>query len=75
MRKQTRFFMAAAIVVTGVWIVGLRNGAYLHEFWGFLVLVPGVVGMGVLLEKAATLVTVAGSGSRRLRSAPPWRSS
>jgi hypothetical protein len=56
MRKQTRVFMAAAIVVTGVWIVGLRNGAYLHEFWGFLVLVPGVVGMGVLLDKAATLV-------------------
>jgi len=57
MRKQTRFFMACAIAVTAIWIVGLRNGAYIHEFWGFLVLVPGVLGMGVLLDKAVTLVS------------------
>lgn len=56
LRKQTRLFMVAAIVFTALWTGALRNGAYIHEFWGFVILVPGLVGMGVLLERVADRV-------------------
>jgi hypothetical protein len=54
--RRTRFVTALASVCAGGWVLVLNEGAYVHEYWAFLVLVPGVIGMGALLDRIAGLL-------------------
>lgn len=51
--RRTRTYLAASTVFAAGWVLVLHNGAYNHEYWAFLVLVPGLVGMGALLDRVA----------------------
>ena len=55
--KRTRFFAALSTVFAAGWVLVLNNGAYIHQYWAFLVLVPGLVGFGVLLEYVGNLLS------------------
>ncbi|SNS86513.1 hypothetical protein SAMN05421812_102114 [Asanoa hainanensis] len=50
--KRTRLFMAFAVVFQGFWTIILNNGAFIHEYWNYPVLILGLVGMGALLDRA-----------------------
>lgn len=49
--RRTRSYLATAIGFTAVWVLGLSNGSYVHSYWSYPVLVVGLVGMGVLLDR------------------------
>jgi hypothetical protein len=49
--RRTRFFAAFSTVLAIGWIVGLPNGSYIHDYWSFVLLIPGVVGMAVLIDR------------------------
>ncbi|MFC6019630.1 ArnT family glycosyltransferase [Plantactinospora solaniradicis] len=49
--RRTRGYLAMAIGFTAAWVLGLSNGAYVHSYWSYPVLVVGLVGMGVLLDR------------------------
>ncbi|MEV4533586.1 hypothetical protein AB0J82_07125 [Asanoa sp. NPDC049518] len=55
--KRTRLFMAFAVVFQGFWTIILNNGAYIHEYWNYPVLILGLVGMGTLLDRVITWLT------------------
>jgi hypothetical protein len=63
--RRTRVYTAMATVLAAGWVIVLNNGAYVHDYWAFLLLVPGVVGMGALLDRLAGLVSgqVAAAGA------------
>jgi len=46
---------AGTFLIALLWIVGFRNGAYIHSFWGFYFLAPLSVGAGLGLEALLTL--------------------
>jgi hypothetical protein len=48
--RRTRFYTVLATVFSAVWIIGLNDGAYIHDYWAYVVLIPGLVGMGALLD-------------------------
>jgi hypothetical protein len=48
--RRTRLYAAGSGVLAAGWVLVLNNGAYVHDYWAFLVLVPGVVGMGALFD-------------------------
>lgn len=52
--RRTRTYLAVSTVFAAGWVLVLHNGAYNHNFWAFLVLVPGLVGMGALLDRLAS---------------------
>ncbi|GIG89650.1 hypothetical protein Pen02_45860 [Plantactinospora endophytica] len=49
--RRTRSYLAMAIAFTAAWILGLNNGAFVHSYWSYPILVVGLVGMGVLLDR------------------------
>ncbi|MEQ4302788.1 hypothetical protein ABNF97_15545 [Plantactinospora sp. B6F1] len=49
--RRTRVYLAMAVAFTATWILGLSNGAFVHSYWSYPVLVVGLVGMGVLLDR------------------------
>jgi hypothetical protein len=51
--RRTRLYVVGSGVLATGWVVVLNNGAYVHDYWAFLVLVPGLVGMGALLDRIA----------------------
>jgi hypothetical protein len=51
--RRTRFFTAMSAVLAAGWVLVFNNGAFVHDYWAFLVLVPGLVGMGALLDQLA----------------------
>ncbi|MEO3927490.1 hypothetical protein ABGB07_27000 [Micromonosporaceae bacterium B7E4] len=55
--RRTRVYLAMAVVFTGAWILGLSNGAFVHSYWSYPMLVVGLVGMGVLLDRLAARLT------------------
>lgn len=54
--RRTRFVTALASACAVGWVLVLNEGAFVHEYWAFLVLVPGLVGMGALLDRVAGLL-------------------
>ncbi|GAB3428014.1 hypothetical protein GCM10027569_70730 [Flindersiella endophytica] len=50
LKRSTRFVTAASTLLSIGWIVGLPNGSFIHDYWIFPILVPGVVGMAALLN-------------------------
>ncbi|MGI5147480.1 ArnT family glycosyltransferase [Plantactinospora sp. CA-294935] len=55
--RRTRVYLAMAVAFTGAWILGLSNGAFVHSYWSYPMLVVGLVGMGVLLDRLAARLT------------------
>ena len=64
--RRTRFMTALASVCAGGWVLVLNNGVFIHDYWAFLVLVPGVVGMGALLDRLAGMVSPRAFGAGAL---------
>jgi hypothetical protein len=52
--RRTRSYTALAAVFAAGWVLVLNNGAYIHDYWSFLVLLPGLAGMGALFDWLAT---------------------
>lgn len=48
--RRTRFFVALATAFAAGWVILLNNGSFIHDYWAYPVLIPGVVGMGVLAD-------------------------
>lgn len=65
-RRETRLLTALASIVAVLWIVLLRDGATIHDFWIYSLLVPFVIGVGTLLDSLQDLITkrVASPGVR-----------
>jgi hypothetical protein len=49
--RRTRIFVAGSTLFAAGWVLVLNNGSFVHDYWSFPVLITGVVGMGVLLER------------------------
>jgi len=64
--RRTRVYMAFAVLFNVFWTFGLNNGAYIHDYWDYPVLILGLVGMGALLDRVIAWlparVTVLGAG-------------
>lgn len=54
--RRTRFLTLVSTVYAAGYVLVLNNGAYIHNYWGYLILIPGVVGMGALLDRLATML-------------------
>ncbi|GIF72899.1 ArnT family glycosyltransferase [Asanoa siamensis] len=52
--KRTRLYMGFALLFNAFWTFGLNNGAYIHDYWNYPLLILGLVGMGVLLDRVLT---------------------
>ncbi|MEE6260401.1 hypothetical protein [Plantactinospora sonchi] len=52
--RRTRGYLVIAAGFTAGWILGLNNGAFVHSYWSYPILVVGLVGTGVLLDRLAT---------------------
>ncbi|MFY1637144.1 hypothetical protein ACN27F_28380 [Solwaraspora sp. WMMB335] len=48
--RRTRFFLLVTLTFVGFWVIGLNNGSFIHDYWAYPVLIPGVVAMGALLD-------------------------
>jgi hypothetical protein len=51
--RRTRLYTAGSAALAAGWVLVLNNGAYVHDYWLFLVLVPGLAGTGALLDGLA----------------------
>jgi hypothetical protein len=49
--RRTRFLVVASTAMTIAWVLGLNNGAYIHDYWAYMILIPGLLGMGALLDR------------------------
>jgi len=49
--RRTRLYMAFTLLFTIFWTVGLNNGAYIHDYWNYPILILGLVGMGALIDR------------------------
>lgn len=47
---RTRWYTALASVFAAGWVLVLNQGSYIHDYWAYLLLVPGLVGLGALLD-------------------------
>ena len=59
-RRDTRSLVAVLTLVATGWILLLRQGSTVHDYWMFSLLVPFVAGVGILLDQV-------------WRALPPWR--
>ncbi|GAA1871635.1 hypothetical protein [Asanoa iriomotensis] len=50
--RRTRAYLAFAVAFNAFWTFGLNNGAYIHDYWNYPLLILGLVGMGTLLDHA-----------------------
>ncbi|ROO52645.1 hypothetical protein EDC02_7584 [Micromonospora sp. Llam0] len=48
--RRTRFYLLVTLAFVGMWVIGLNNGSFIHDYWAYPVLIPGVVAMGVLFD-------------------------
>ena len=46
--RRTRWYTSMSAVLATGWVLGLRQGAYLHDYWAYLLLIPGLVGFAAL---------------------------
>ncbi|MDG4789930.1 hypothetical protein O7626_29080 [Micromonospora sp. WMMD1102] len=72
--RRTRIYLAVAAGFTVAWILGFNNGAFVHSYWSYPVLVVGLVGAGVLLDRLTDLLsTEPQRPARRLARGPAPR--
>ena len=50
--RRTRVYAAIATALAIGWVVALPNGSFIHDYWPYAVLIPGVVGMAALTDLA-----------------------
>lgn len=48
--RRTRFYLLVTLAFVGAWVIGLNNGSFIHDYWAYPVLIPGVVAMGALFD-------------------------
>jgi len=53
----TRAVGCVAILVLGVWIIGLRDGAVHHDYWAYWIVLPLALGIGVMADSGLRLLT------------------
>ncbi|MDG4764978.1 hypothetical protein O7632_12840 [Solwaraspora sp. WMMD406] len=51
--RRTRFYLLVTLTFVGAWVIGLNNGSFIHDYWAYPVLIPGVVAMGALFDVLA----------------------
>jgi len=70
--RRTRYLTTVSAAFAAGWVLVLNNGAFIHDYWAYLVLVPGLIGMAALLDRfplhraaaaVAGLVLVIGFGA------------
>lgn len=49
--RRTRLYVAVASLFAAGWVIVLNNGSFIHDYWAYPVLIPGLVGMGVLADR------------------------
>ncbi|HWL42731.1 MAG TPA: hypothetical protein VNQ73_07295 [Ilumatobacter sp.] len=49
--RRTRACTALTVVFAAGWIAVLNNGAYIHDYWSYLVVLPGLVGGAALVDR------------------------
>lgn len=50
LKRSTRFVTAVSTLLSIGWIAGLPNGSFIHDYWIYPLLLPGVVGMAALFN-------------------------
>jgi hypothetical protein len=51
--RRTRLLTLGSSVLAAGWVGVLRNGSFIHDYWAYLVLIPGLLGMAALGDRAA----------------------
>lgn len=51
--RRTRWYAAAATAFAAGWVLVLNNGSFIHDYWAYPVLLPGVLGFGALGDRLA----------------------
>lgn len=51
--RRTRWYAAVATAFAAGWVLVLNNGSFIHDYWAYPVLIPGVIGTGVLGDRLA----------------------
>jgi hypothetical protein len=46
--RRTRWYTSTSAVLATGWVLGLRQGAFIHDYWAYLLLIPGLVGFAAL---------------------------
>lgn len=67
--RRTRSLVAVSSTFAVGWILALGNGAYAHDYWAYLLLVPGLLGIAALVDladRAMRRPTWVGPGRRHL---------
>lgn len=53
--RRTRFPTAVAAVFALAWLIVLNQGAQVHDYWGYLLLAPGLLGTAAALHRGLAL--------------------
>ena len=54
--RRTRLLTSVSAVLAAGWVGVLRNGSFIHDYWAYLVLIPGLIGMAALGDRVAGLL-------------------
>ncbi|MEV0715888.1 hypothetical protein [Asanoa sp. NPDC050611] len=52
--RRTRVYLAFALAFNAFWTFALNNGAYIHDYWNYPLLILGLVGMAALVDRVLT---------------------
>ena len=63
--RRTRLLTVASAVLAAGWVGVLRNGSFVHDYWAYLVLIPGLIGMAALGDRVAGVLR-----QHRMRAGP-----
>ncbi|MEJ7801635.1 MAG: hypothetical protein WKF60_14020, partial [Ilumatobacter sp.] len=50
--RRTRFLTVLSSLFAAGWVLVLPDGAIVHDYWAYLVLIPGLLGMAAVADKA-----------------------
>lgn len=50
--RRTRLLTVLSSVLAGGWVLVLPGGAIVHDYWAYLVLIPGLLGMAAVADEA-----------------------
>jgi hypothetical protein len=54
--RRTRVPTLISAALAAGWVGVLRNGSFVHDYWAYLVLIPGLLGMAALGDRVAGLL-------------------
>lgn len=64
--RRTRTFMIVAVVFVAGWVGVLNQGAVVHDYWAYLVVVPGLAGTAVLADRLLDAVAARSLHAQRV---------